>query len=78
MICITLLETNYIHLVDIYCCYCPLKNKTSITKQLKFYELSHIGEFHVNHNEDFLVSEEAGKSRRMIAVMDGLSYTEIG
>jgi len=40
---------------------------------LKFYELSHIGEFHVNHNEDFLVSEEAGKSRRMIAVMDGCS-----
>lgn len=40
---------------------------------MKFYELSHIGEFHVNHNEDFLVSEEAGKSRRMIAVMDGCS-----
>ena len=40
---------------------------------MKFYELSHIGEFHVNHNEDFLVSEEAGKSRKMIAVMDGCS-----
>ena len=40
---------------------------------MKFYELSHIGEFHVNHNEDFLVSEEAGNNRRMIAVMDGCS-----
>ncbi len=40
---------------------------------MKFYELSHIGEFHVNHNEDFLVCEEAGNSRRMIAVMDGCS-----
>lgn len=47
--------------------------KTNIKKQLKFYELSHIGEFHVNHNEDFLVSEEAGESRIMIAVMDGCS-----
>lgn len=40
---------------------------------MKFYELSHIGEFHVNHNEDFLVSEEAGITRRLIAVMDGCS-----
>ena len=40
---------------------------------MKFYKLSHIGEFHVNHNEDFLVSEEAGKTRRIIAVMDGCS-----
>lgn len=40
---------------------------------MKFYELSHIGEFHTNHNEDFLVSEEAGKTRQMIAVMDGCS-----
>ena len=40
---------------------------------MKFYELSHIGEFHVNHNEDFLVSEEAGSTRKLIAVMDGCS-----
>ena len=40
---------------------------------MKFYELSHIGEFHVNHNEDFLISEETGTNRRMIAVMDGCS-----
>lgn len=40
---------------------------------MNFYELSHIGEFHVNHNEDFLVSEEAGSTRKLIAVMDGCS-----
>jgi len=40
---------------------------------LRFYELSHIGEFHVNHNEDYLVSAETGKTRRLIAVMDGCS-----
>ena len=40
---------------------------------MKFYELSHIGEFHVNHNEDFLISEETGSDRIMIAVMDGCS-----
>lgn len=40
---------------------------------MKYYELSHIGEFHLNHNEDFLVSEEAGKTRKLIAVMDGCS-----
>ena len=40
---------------------------------MKFYELSHIGEFHVNHNEDFLVLEEAGSTRKLIAVMDGCS-----
>jgi len=40
---------------------------------MKFYELTHIGEFHVNHNEDFLVTEDAGKSYKLIAVMDGCS-----
>jgi len=40
---------------------------------MKFYELSTIGEFHVNHNEDFLVVEELGVHRKMIAVMDGCS-----
>lgn len=40
---------------------------------MKFYELSHIGEFHVNHNEDFLVAEETGKITKLIAVMDGCS-----
>lgn len=42
-------------------------------EKLKIYELSHIGQFHLNHNEDFLVSEEAGEGRTMIAVMDGCS-----
>lgn len=40
---------------------------------MKFFELSHIGEFHINHNEDFLISEEAGNNRKVIAVMDGCS-----
>lgn len=40
---------------------------------MKIFELSHIGEFHINHNEDFLVSEEVGEAKRMIAVMDGCS-----
>ena len=40
---------------------------------MKIFELSHIGEFHVNYNEDFLVVEDAGKSYKLIAVMDGCS-----
>ncbi|GLR18242.1 protein phosphatase 2C domain-containing protein [Portibacter lacus] len=38
-----------------------------------FYELTHIGEFHTNHNEDFLVSEDIGIDKKLIAVMDGCS-----
>jgi len=33
-------------------------------------EFSQIGEFHINHNEDFLISHEIG-DKLMIAVMDG-------
>lgn len=40
---------------------------------MKFYELSHIGAFHVNHNEDCLISEAAGNTRQLIGVMDGCS-----
>lgn len=40
---------------------------------MKIYKLSHIGEFHINHNEDFLVIEEAGETRKLLAVMDGCS-----
>lgn len=40
---------------------------------MKFYSLTHIGEFHVNHNEDYLVIEECGKSYKLIAVLDGCS-----
>ncbi len=40
---------------------------------MKIFELSHIGQFHVNHNEDFLVVEEAGNGRTLVAVMDGCS-----
>ena len=35
------------------------------------FEFTQIGEFHINHNEDFLVSHEIGKDKMMIAVMDG-------
>jgi len=35
------------------------------------FEFSQIGEFHINHNEDFLVSHEIGENKIMIAVMDG-------
>ena len=34
-------------------------------------EFTQIGEFHINHNEDFLVSCEIGNDKMMIAVMDG-------
>jgi hypothetical protein len=40
---------------------------------MKFYELTQIGEFHVNHNEDYLIIEECGKALKLIAVMDGCS-----
>ncbi len=40
---------------------------------MKFFELTHIGEFHTNHNEDFLVVEDAGSNIKLIAVMDGCS-----
>lgn len=35
------------------------------------YEITKIGEFHSNYNEDFLVSNEIGDSKVMVAVMDG-------
>ncbi len=40
---------------------------------MKLFELTHIGEFHINHNEDFLIIEDAGQSYKLIAVMDGCS-----
>jgi len=40
---------------------------------MKFYELTQIGEFHVNHNEDYLVITDCGKAFKLIAVMDGCS-----
>lgn len=38
---------------------------------MKIYSALHIGEFHTNHCEDFLVSEQAGTNKRLIAVLDG-------
>jgi len=40
---------------------------------MKQYELSKIGEFHINHNEDASVITEIGKDKILIAVMDGCS-----
>jgi hypothetical protein len=37
------------------------------------YELSKIGEFHINHNEDSSVITEIGEDKILIAVMDGCS-----
>lgn len=40
---------------------------------MKIFELSIIGQFHLNHNEDFSVINEIGKDKLLIAVMDGCS-----
>jgi hypothetical protein len=40
---------------------------------MTFFELTHIGAFHVNHNEDFLILEDSGQQTKLIAVMDGCS-----
>lgn len=40
---------------------------------MRIYGFSTIGMFHHEHNEDFLVIEDAGEGRRLIAVMDGCS-----
>ncbi len=40
---------------------------------MKKFEISIIGEFYTNHNEDFLVIEEMGDDKLLIAVMDGCS-----
>ena len=37
------------------------------------YEISKIGEFHTNHNEDSSSITEIGEDKIMIAVMDGCS-----
>lgn len=40
---------------------------------MHLFELSHIGQFHINHNEDYLITSDLGNDRRLIAVMDGCS-----
>ena len=37
------------------------------------HTISTIGQFHTNHNEDFLVTENINDDRILIAVMDGCS-----
>lgn len=53
-------------------------NKELFTKinsliYMQKYEYSTIGNFHINHNEDALVSTELGNHHHLIAVMDGCS-----
>jgi len=38
---------------------------------MKFYSTLHIGAFHLNHCEDFLIYEQIGTNESLIAVMDG-------
>lgn len=40
---------------------------------MRFFQLTHIGAFHTDHNEDFMVVEDVGENRTLIAVMDGCS-----
>lgn len=40
---------------------------------MKKYEISKIGEFHINHNEDSKAIAEIGKEKILISVMDGCS-----
>ena len=40
---------------------------------MKKYEISKIGEFHTNHNEDASTINEIGENKILIAVMDGCS-----
>ena len=43
---------------------------------MKKYELSKIGTFHINHNEDAVAITEIGQNKLMMAVMDGCSMGE--
>ena len=38
---------------------------------MRIYKTLNIGEFHTNHCEDFLIDEQIGTNRRLIAVLDG-------
>ncbi|WP_108869000.1 protein phosphatase 2C domain-containing protein [Aquimarina aquimarini] len=38
---------------------------------MKIYKTLHIGEFHTNHCEDFLVDEQIAADEKLIAVLDG-------
>lgn len=40
---------------------------------MKKYQISNIGEFHINHNEDSSAITEIGEDKILIAVMDGCS-----
>lgn len=38
---------------------------------MKIYKTLHIGEFHTNHCEDFLIEEQIGTNEKLLAVLDG-------
>lgn len=38
---------------------------------MKVYKTLHIGEFHTNHCEDFLIEEQIGTNEKLLAVLDG-------
>ncbi len=40
---------------------------------MKLYSTSIIGDFHINHNEDYYISSEIGTDKILIAVLDGCS-----
>ncbi len=40
---------------------------------MNIYQVLSIGQFHTNHCEDYLVSTEIGKNKRLLAVLDGCS-----
>lgn len=40
---------------------------------MNIFQVTQIGTFHTNHNEDHLISRETGKDKLIIAVMDGCS-----
>lgn len=43
---------------------------------MKIYSTLNIGEFHTNHCEDFLVSEQTGSNEILVAVLDGCTMGE--
>lgn len=38
---------------------------------MKIYSTLQIGEFHLNHCEDYLIIEDPGKDKKLLAIMDG-------
>ena len=43
---------------------------------MKIYSTLHIGEFHTNHCEDFLINEQITSNQRLVAVLDGCTMAK--